>query len=166
MGIRLPLGFGVETVPLARRNLLVDKMRLLRSASGIAFSIFLMIIQLGFQAAYIEGTLAVVRRFDADLVIVSAAKYQVSKKQPFSRRLLYAARAVPGVASAHPVYGEWTRSTWQNATDGRRYFIQVLAFDPDQPAFLIPGLPLSMAAMNTIYGLVLAALARRGRRPA
>ena len=138
MGIRLPLGFGVETVPLARRNLLVDKMRLLRSASGIAFSIFLMIIQLGFQKAYIEGTLAVIRRFDADLVIVSSAKYQISKKSPFSRRLLYAARGVPGVATAYPVYGEWTRSTWQNATDGRRYFIQVLAFDPDQPAFLIP----------------------------
>jgi len=36
----------------------------------------------------------------------------------------------------------------------------------DEPAFLIPGLPLSMAAMNTIYGLALAALALRGRRPA
>ena len=138
MKTRLPVGFGVETVPLARRNILVDKMRLLRSASGIAFSIFLMIIQLGFQRAYIEGTLAVIRRFDADLVIVSSAKYQISKKSPFSRRLLYAARGVPGVASAHPIYGEWTRSTWQNAADGQRYFIQVLAFDPDQPTFLIP----------------------------
>jgi disulfide bond formation protein DsbB len=36
----------------------------------------------------------------------------------------------------------------------------------DEPAFLIPGLPLSMAAMNTIYGLALAALAFRGARPA
>ncbi len=36
----------------------------------------------------------------------------------------------------------------------------------DEPVFLIPGLPLSMAAMNTIYGLALAALALRGRRPA
>jgi len=135
---RLPVGFGVETVPLARRNILLDKMRLLRSASGITFSIFLMIIQLGFQRAYIEGTVAVIRRFDADLVITSSAKYQISKKSPFSRRLLYEARAVPGVATAHPVYGEWVRSTWQNAADGKRYFIQVLAFDPDKPAFLIP----------------------------
>lgn len=138
MKVRLPVGFGVETVPLARRSILVDKMRLLRSASGITFSIFLMIIQLGFQRAYIESTVAVIRRFDADLVITSSAKYQISKKSPFSRRLLYAARAIPGVASAHPVYGEWVRSTWQNAADGRRYFIQVLAFDPDKPAFLIP----------------------------
>lgn len=36
----------------------------------------------------------------------------------------------------------------------------------DEPAYLIPGLPLSMAGMNTIYGFVLAALALRGRRPA
>ena len=34
----------------------------------------------------------------------------------------------------------------------------------DEPAYLIPGLPLSMAAMNTIYGLSLALLALRGRR--
>jgi putative ABC transport system permease protein len=146
--VRLPLGFGVETVPLARRNVLVDKMRLLRSASGITFAIFLMIIQLGFQKSFIEGTLAVIRRFDADLVIVSSAKYQVSKKSPFSRRQLYAARAVPGVASAHPVYGEWTRSTWQNPADGRRYFIQVLAFDPDQPAFLIPEVNAKLDALR------------------
>ncbi len=36
----------------------------------------------------------------------------------------------------------------------------------DEPAYLVPGLPLSMAGMNTIYGLALAALALRGRRPA
>ena len=35
----------------------------------------------------------------------------------------------------------------------------------DEPAYLIPGLPLSMAAMNTIYGAALALLALRGRRP-
>lgn len=35
----------------------------------------------------------------------------------------------------------------------------------DEPAYLIPGLPLSMAAMNTIYGIALALLALRGRRP-
>ncbi len=35
----------------------------------------------------------------------------------------------------------------------------------DEPAFLIPGLPLSMAAMNTIYGFALALLAFKGRRP-
>ena len=39
----------------------------------------------------------------------------------------------------------------------------------DEPAYLIPGLPLSMAAMNTIYGVALALVALRaclqGRRP-
>lgn len=35
----------------------------------------------------------------------------------------------------------------------------------DEPAYLLPGLPLSMAGMNTIYGAALALLALRGRRP-
>ncbi len=36
----------------------------------------------------------------------------------------------------------------------------------DEPAFLVPGLPLSMAAMNAIYGVALGALALAlARRP-
>lgn len=148
MSAPLPVGFGVSAVPLARRNIFANKFRLIRSASGIAFSAFLMLVQLGFQTTFTESTLELIRRFDADLVVTSAVKYQLSRKSPFTRRALYQARAVPGVETARPVYGEWTRSTWQNSADGKRYFIQALAFDPDEPVFLIPEVTAKLAELR------------------
>ena len=40
------------SVPLAWRNLLASKPRLLRSASGIGFAVLLMLMQLGFEQAF------------------------------------------------------------------------------------------------------------------
>ena len=48
------------------------------------------------------------------IVLISSTKYQFGKKASFSRRQLYQARGVPGVASARPIYAEWTKSTWKN----------------------------------------------------
>jgi putative ABC transport system permease protein len=96
----------MAAVPLARRNLFSNKSRLLRSASGIAFAVFLMLVQLGFQAAFVDSTLEVIRNFDADIVLTSSTKYQLARKAPFSRRQLYQARGVAGVASARPIYAE------------------------------------------------------------
>jgi putative ABC transport system permease protein len=135
-------------VPLARRNILADRSRLLRSASGITFAVFLMLVQLGFRAAFIDSTLDVIRKFDADIVITSSVKYQLSKEAPFSRRQLYEARGVPGVEWARPVYAEWSRSTWKNQQTGHRYRIQVFGFDPDRPVFLIPAVNAKLAELR------------------
>ena len=114
------LGLRIAAVPLARRNLFAERSQLLPSVSGIAFAIFLMLVQLGFQSAFNNSTLDVIRTFDADIVIISATKYQLSRKMPFSRRQLYEAKAVPGIASVRPLYAEWTASTWQNPKTGQR----------------------------------------------
>jgi putative ABC transport system permease protein len=128
----------MATVPLARRNLFHDKSRLLRSASGIGFAVFLMLVQLGFRAAFVDSTLEIIRNFDADIVLISSTKYQFAKKAPFSRRQLYQARSVTGVASARPIYGEWARSSWKNSDTGQSYSVQALGFDTEQPVFLFP----------------------------
>lgn len=139
MAWRIPLGVAERgAVPLAWRNLLADKSRLFRSASGIAFAVFLMLVQLAFRAAFIDSTLEIIRNLDADIVLTSSTKYQFGKKAPFSRRQLYQARGVPGVASARPIYAEWTRSTWKNPDSHQSYSVQVLGFDPQEPVFLFP----------------------------
>jgi putative ABC transport system permease protein len=139
MALHVPLGGAeIADVPLARRNLLDNRPRLLRSASGIGFAVFLMLMQLGFRAAFINSTIEIIRNFDADIVLTSVVKYQFGKKAPFSRRQLYEARAVPGVASARPIYAEWNRSIWKNPYTHQSYAVQVLAFDPSQQVFLFP----------------------------
>lgn len=135
-------------VPLAWRNIVHDKSRLVRSALGIAFAVFLMMVQLGFQAAFVDSTVALIRSFDADIVIISSAKYQLAQKASFSRRQLHQAKAVRGVASARPIYAEWLRSSWKNPSDQQSYLIQVLGFDPDEPVFLFPELKRSLEALR------------------
>ena len=126
------------TVPLAWRNLVADKRRLLRSTSGISFAVLLMLLQIGFRSAFLDSALAIIHKVDGDIFITSATKFRFGRKDSFSYRQLYAARAIDGVESARPIYGEWMVSAWKNPRTKKTYNAQVLAFDPDQPVFLFP----------------------------
>ena len=117
-------------VPLAWRNLMSNQRRLARSTAGIAFAVVLMLIELGFRNAFLDSALEVIRHIDGDIVLVSATKYRTGRKDSFSRRFLYAARAGVGVASVRPIYGNV--SFWKNPEDRKHYGVSVLAFDPDQ----------------------------------
>jgi putative ABC transport system permease protein len=125
-------------VPLAWRNMLADRRRFLRSTSGIMFAALLMLLQLGFRDAFLDSALQIIHKIDGDLFMTSATKFRFGRKDPFSRRQLYAARAVVGVESARPIYAEWTTSIWKNPQTHKTYNVQVLAFDPDRPVFLFP----------------------------
>jgi putative ABC transport system permease protein len=125
-------------VPLAWRNLVDNPSRLARSIMGIAFAVLMMLVELGFQRAFLESTLQLIRGFDADIVLINRTKLFFGRKEPFPRRYLYQAAAVRGVASAAPVYGEWTKALWQNPQTHKPRPIQVMAFDPDKPVFLFP----------------------------
>ncbi len=56
-------------MPLALRNLLANKRRLLRSSAGIGFAVLLMLVQLGFERGFFDASLAMVRQIDGDRVI-------------------------------------------------------------------------------------------------
>ena len=132
------VGRAGTAVPLAWRNMLADKRRLLRSTSGIAFAALLMLLQLGFRGAFLDSALGVILNIDGDILLTSSTKFRFAGKDPFARRQLYAARAVEGVEWARPIYAEWTISIWKNPQTLKTYNAQVLAFDPDQPVLLFP----------------------------
>ncbi len=134
--------------PLAWHNLVADKRRLVRSASGIAFAIVLMLIELGFRSAFVDSSVDIIRDLDGDIIITSTAKYQFAKRAPFPRRQLYEAGAVQGVASARPVYAEWAVSVWKNPETGATYSVQTFGFDPDQPVFLFPEVTVHLAELR------------------
>jgi len=126
-------------VPLAWRNLVANKRRLLRSSAGIAFAVLLMMVQLGFERAFFDASLSAVRQLDGDLFVMNAAKYRFGTRDPFPRRELGTVRAVPGVASAAPLFADWQEFFWTSPADGKPYLVRVFAFDPDQPpVFLLP----------------------------
>jgi putative ABC transport system permease protein len=138
----------VVSVPLARRNLLANTPRLIRSVSGIAFAVLLMIVELGFRDGFLESMVMNLRALDGDIMLISSAKYQVDRIAPFSRRQLYEARAVAGVASASPLYIERLRPIWKNPQDQRLYRITAYGLDPDHPVFLFPDLAAKHEALR------------------
>src|SRR5215468_2009282 len=89
-------------VPLAWRNLVANKPRLLRSSGGIGFAVLLMLMQLGFERAFFNASLDVIQLLDGDIFLQNASKYRFATRDPFPAAELEAARSVPGVASAWP----------------------------------------------------------------
>jgi putative ABC transport system permease protein len=138
----------LASVPLARRNLLADRRRLLRALAGIAFAVLLMMVELGFRTGFIGSMLLPIYQLDGDLMLLSSTKYEFGRKAPFSRRLLYEARAVPGIASVRPLYLERRAAAWKNPQTLQLFGIQVFGFDPDQPVFLLPELADKLEALR------------------
>src|SRR5262249_20457858 len=127
-----------RSVPLAWRNLVANKQRLLRSAAGIGFAVLLMLMQLGFEQAFFDSQLQVLRGLDGDILIQSIHKYQFATRDPFPMADLDTAHKVTGVASARPLYADWFDFFWKNPTDGKVFLVRAFGFNPDQPVFLFP----------------------------
>ena len=127
-----------RSVPLAWRNLVANKQRLLRSAAGIGFAVLLMLMQLGFEQAFFDSALEVIRGLDGDILIESVHKYQFATRDPFPMTDLDTARKVTGVASARPFYADWFDLFWKNPIDGKVFLVRAFGFNPDEPVLLFP----------------------------
>ena len=148
-------------VPLAWRSVTANKWRLVRSSAGIGFAVLLMLTQLGFESAFFNAALQVLRALDGDIFLQSVHKYQFATQDPIPIAVLTAARTVPGVESAAPLYADWFDLFWKSPSDGRTYLIRGFAFDPDKPVFSWPEVNDRRAELAK-SGTVL--VDRRGRR--
>lgn len=90
--------------PLAWLNTTTSFPKLVLASSGIGFAVILMFMQIGFRNGLFDSTVQILRLLDADLIIMSPARYTVPSEQRFSYGLLQRASSVPGVKSAQPLY--------------------------------------------------------------
>ncbi|MGH7029441.1 MAG: ABC transporter permease DevC [Stellaceae bacterium] len=148
-------------VPLAWRNLVANKRRLVRSSAGIGFAVLLMLMQLGFEQAFFDSSLQVIRGLDGDIFLQSAHKYQFATQDPIPVAELAIARTVPGVASARPLYADWYDLFWKNPFDGKRFLVRAFAFVPDQPVFLLAQVNAQRRRLNAPSSVL---VDRRSRR--
>jgi putative ABC transport system permease protein len=72
----------------------------------------------------------------ADIVLISPKALNLQNLSTFSRRRLLQAKDVPGVQTANALY--INNITWRNPQTRLNATVQVLGFDPDQPAFNLP----------------------------
>src|SRR5262245_11029567 len=124
--------------PLAWRNFVHNRPRMLASLLGVAFAVVLMFLEMGFLNGLYDSQSRVVTLLDADLLLVNVHKEAVVPRVPFPKKRLTQATAHPDVEAAYPVYVEELRALWKNETDRREYPLLVFGIDPADPVFLIP----------------------------
>ena len=122
--------------PLAWRSITHDKKRFALSLAGIMFATTLMFVQLGFLNAVFDSQVALLRRLNADLVITNRSKHHLGVNEPFARRRLEQARAVPGVSAVSPVYIEGSVSLWRNPQTRQLRTIRAIGLDLEDPALV------------------------------
>lgn len=123
-------------IPLGWLQLSHEKSRLLVALSGIAFADVLMFMQLGFQNALYDSNTRLNRVLQTDIVLLSPKARNMQNLSTFSRRRLYQASSISGVKSAEALYVSFI--TWKNPQTRRETSIQLLGFNPEQPAFGLP----------------------------
>ncbi len=122
--------------PLGWLQLTRQKGRLLVAVSGVAFADLLMLMQLGFQSALFNSATRLHDSLRADLVLLSPQALNLQDLSTFTRRRLYQAMDVPGVATAEGIYNSLV--TWKNPQTNRNTQVMIIGFNPDKPAFDLP----------------------------
>jgi putative ABC transport system permease protein len=122
--------------PLGWLQLNHEKSRLLVALLGIAFADVLMFMQLGFQNALYDSNTRVNRAMSADIILLSPKALNLQNLSTFSRRRLLQSMDIPGVQTADALY--INSITWRNPQTRLAATVQVLGFDPDEPAFNLP----------------------------
>jgi putative ABC transport system permease protein len=104
-GLHLPLS---RTPPLALRNVLHGGMRSLLAIAGVAFSITLVLLQLGFLESVKITATTVFDQLDFEVILLSPQYEQFFGPGWFPLRRLKEAESVPGVLAARPLYAAMT----------------------------------------------------------
>jgi len=104
--------------PLAWKNLTSSPSKCLLAATGVGFAVVLMFMQIGFRNALLDSNVQIFQLFDADLIVISRARYSVTTEQRFPRHLLEQATAQTGIRSSCSVYVE--RGTASIQVEGER----------------------------------------------
>ncbi len=122
--------------PLGWLQLTRQKGRLAVALSGVAFADLLMLMQLGFRSALFNSATILHESLKADIVLLSPQALNLQDLSTFTRRRLYQAMDVPGVANAEPIYNSLV--TWKNPQTRLKTQVMIIGFNPDKPAFDLP----------------------------
>ena len=135
----------VPRIPLAWKNLTHDRVRFALFASGIAFAVVLMAVQLGIMNAMLDANTVVFSKLNADLVLENPARPALLFRHTFNHHRLGQALGVPGVTSAHAIYidhdlGRLRHADPDQRTRGQTRRLRVIGVDPAAHALDLPNL--------------------------
>ena len=131
-------------VPIARRNLFHDKIKLTTALVGVVFSVLLVTCLGGLYVGSSDHASGIVDHAGADLWIVAHGTRSVDLGEPINQRRLYQAMATPGVAWAERLLVNF--SQWR-LPDGRQEIAQIVGLEMNTHL----NLPWGMAAGKKTY---------------
>ena len=137
-----PLG-----IPLAWRQLSLDRKRFATAVAGVTFGFVLMFFQLGLYTAFLRQVVFPHTAMKGDLVITSRNFDYFYVNRPFPRHILYQAQGVRGVISVAPLWVDFVK--WRDPSTGRERNIGILGVNPAQNPFSGPDLANQIHLLNS-----------------
>ena len=122
--------------PLALRQVMKEKTRLMVAIAGIAFADILMFVQMGFESALYDAAIKPHLNLQADLVLINPKFQTLFSVKNFSRDRLYQTLGHEAVESVSPVY--IATGQWRNPETRQERAILVWGIDPTTTAFKFP----------------------------
>ena len=119
---------------LSWRLLWHDPARLATSLGGLAFAVFLMLIQMGFRNSLIDSATALLESLDGDIFIMSKGKDCSIERDSIPILRVQQALSVSGVRAAYPLW--FDMQSWKNLQDGTYRPVRVIGARIDDPIFL------------------------------
>lgn len=129
-------GLFPQGIPLAWKQLMVEKKRFAAALAGIMFAVTLMLFQLGLRSALFAQVVAPHVQLQADLVIIDPQYEYLGLSRTIPRARLTQALALEEVTAVAPL---WLGNLpFRNPETGLNRDIFILAIDPADTAFLNP----------------------------
>lgn len=124
---------------LAYRQLVHRSAKLVGALIGVCVAIILIFTQIGFQNALYDSAVGIPRALDADILIAGPTFQSWADSPPWmARSLLFEVEGVRGVRSVAPLYSSAIQIA--SPADGHSLSSYLLAFSPQKPVFLYPGI--------------------------
>jgi len=122
--------------PFAWRNVTHRRVRSFVALSGVAFSVLLVFLQLGFYFAVLASSTAVYRALDGDIFLVSPLYVYLGRTGTIPRQRLYQAEGFAGVRDVTPFYADI--EVWRNPETRLRHQMLVMGIDPEKHLLKLP----------------------------
>ncbi|MBM4076136.1 MAG: FtsX-like permease family protein [Planctomycetes bacterium] len=122
---------------VAWRQLSYHKVKLAVASAGVVVAVMLMLVQLGIRQGAIDNSVAIARRIQADLVVVSPRTKTIFASAQFPRRLLYRLGSAPQVEAMTEMY--MAQGRFRNPWDKLEFPVSLYGINPQTPMMNLPG---------------------------
>ena len=115
-------------VPMARRNLFHERVRLAITLVGIAFSVVLILVQMGVYLGMMNNTSSIIDHTEADLWVTARHNSNFDFSLPFPEHRENTAKGVEGVLGVKKFILVWSL---MKLSGGGSENVEIVGFDPE-----------------------------------